>query len=100
MKMMRKKIIMMIAVILLIASLLDYSVMIIKINNQSLDYYIKLRESYSDRVSEQEYEEIILPVDMSTYKHNELVNLIYRLIYILLGTILILEFTKPKKISL
>ena len=87
----------MIAVILLIASILDYSVMIIKINNQSLDYYIELRESYLDRVSVQEYEEIILPVDMSTYKHNELVILFHRFVYILVGTIIVLEFTKQRK---
>lgn len=100
MKLMRKKIIIILAVILAIASILDYSVMIIRINNQSLDYYIELRESYADRVNVKEYEEIILPVDISTYKHNELIILIYRLVYILLGTILVLEFTKPKKTPL
>jgi hypothetical protein len=96
MKVQRKKIIITIAVILAIASIIDYGVMIIKINSQSLDFFIELRASYADRISDSEYEEKILPVLISNYKHNELVTLINRLVSLLVASILIVEFTKPK----
>lgn len=70
--------------------------MIIKINSQNLDFFIKLRASYTERTSDSEYEEKILPVLISNYKHNELVTLIGRLISLLVVSIIMVEFTKPK----
>lgn len=92
-----QKIVIILGLILLFVSFVDFGTNIYNINNGNTLYLKELRSTYSDTISDSEYEAEILPLHIKTYKHNEKVMLIYRLIGIVLVTGIGLALLKVKE---
>ena len=93
------KIIITVGIILLLLSLVDFAVQWNNIKNLSTPYLKNLRESYSN-VSDKEYEEILLPLNIETAKSNNKARLFNRIFIIGLATLMLTGLSQKKTINL
>ena len=93
------KIIITVGIILLLLSLVDFVVQWNNINNLSTPYLKNLRESYWN-VSDKEYEEILLPLNIEMVKSNNKARLFNRIFIVGLATLILAGLSQKKTINL
>lgn len=93
------KVIVIIGVIVIGISLIDFAIEMNKIrNHESHPFFVNLRNYIVENGSPEEiYIEETLPVAQSMARHNTKVTVRYRIITTVLATIIGVEFTKPKR---
>ena len=92
------KIIIIVGIILLLISLVDFAVKWNNINKLNTPYLKNLRESYSN-FSDKEYEEILLPLNIETSKSNNKVRFFNRFFIIVLATLILAGLAQKEPMS-